>query len=494
MKTLRLNPIDNVRVVIESKGSVPRGHKVAANAIPKGQPVIKFGHIIGFATQAIGEGEHVHVHNIEISQEGFGAASVSKEAGSRKKGWSHDFLPSQFEGYLRSNGSVGVRNYLVIVSSVNCSATVAKAIARHFEGKDLGNIDGIIPITHTQGCAQEIGGEAYQLLNRTLAGWIFHPNVVGALIVGLGCEGTTFKSIVASHEVSDQSFNSPLPLEHLGIQETGGTAETIRKGILAVESLMQQLPAFQRSTQPVSKLKLALNCGGSDSFSSITANPILGLTSDALCSMGGSAVLAEIPECLGTEALLYSRVRDIQVSEKLQKIFGWWDRYAKRQGVSLNDNLAPGNIAGGISTILEKSLGSVTKAGTSPLNEVLDYAEPITSPGFVLMNTPGYDPVSVTGLVAGGCQMVAFTTGRGSVYGAAIAPTVKIATTSELFARMTGDLDFDAGRALSGSEPADLARELMALILKVANGEKTCSETLGIGKEEFIPWNLGETL
>lgn len=205
-------------------------------------------------------------------------------------------------------------------------------------------------------------------------------------------------------------------------------------------------------------------------------------------------MLAEIPECLGTEALLYSRVRDIQVSEKLQKIFGWWDRYAKRQGVSLNDNLAPGNIAGGISTILEKSLGSVTKAGTSPLNEVLDYAEPITSPGFVLMNTPGYDPVSVTGLVAGGCQMVAFTTGRGSVYGAAIAPTVKIATTSELFARMTGDLDFDAGRALSGSEPADLARELMALILKVANGEKTCSETLGIGKEEFIPWNLGETL
>lgn len=488
---LILSPHDNVGILVVEGGSVKVGHKIALRGIAKDSPVMKFGHVIGLATRDIKAGDHVHVHNVcmpppELARQGEGIPAQAFRQ------WTD--MPSTFMGYRRPTGGAGIRNYLLVVSSVNCSATVVKAVCRHFLSKDLSisGIDGIIPICHAAGCTQSIGGEYHQVLNRTLAGWIFHPNVVGAVVVGLGCEGTTFKSILQAKKV--MRLDSDIPLETLNIQDNGGTAQTIQEAIKRVEKVLASLPPLKREELSVSHLGLALNCGGSDAFSSLTANPALGLASDMLVSKGGMVALAEIPECHGAEDLLYRRAASDQVKRRLDQVFSWWHDYATRLKVTLNDNLAPGNIEGGITTIIEKSLGALAKAGYSPLMEVVDYSERITQRGFTLMNTPGFDPVSVTGLVAGGCQLVAFTTGRGSVYGCSIAPTIKIATRSELFESMRGDMDIDAGKALATGSIDHVAADIYRFAVQVANGTKTCSEALGLGWEEFAPWPIGETL
>jgi altronate hydrolase len=506
---LQLSPIDNVAVnafvgelpagtlvtlprqqSFALRSSLPKGHKVAISNIRAGEPVIKFGHVIGVATSDILIGGHVHVHNVAMPD------SVSANA---RNAWSHPAssvtqkdLPGTFNGYLRRDGSAGIRNYVVVVASVNCSASVVKAVCRHFQGQDLGTIHAVVPITHASGCAQAINGTGYELLNKTIGGWIYHPNVVAALVIGLGCEGTTFESIAAS--ATERSLYGMTPVETFNIQQVGGTAQAIEEGIRRVHAILDQLPRFERTPLPVSLLRLALNCGGSDGFSSLTANPVVGVVSDILINQGGAVALGEIPECTGTEENLSLRCTNPEVLAKLKSTFAWWRQHAAIHHISLNENLAPGNIAGGITTIIEKSLGAVAKGGTGTLDGVIGYAAPITKPGLSLMNTPGFDPVSVTGLVAGGCQLVAFTTGRGSVYGCAIAPTVKISTTTALFERMSGDMDFDAGGVLQEGTPEASGQALYQRLVDVASGRQTCSELLGIGWEEFTPWPIGETL
>lgn len=471
---------------------VPRGHKLAVRALAAGEEILKYGWPIAVATCAIASGEHVHLHNATMP-----SGSAEGDAGpplvpSADPAWEE--LPSCFNGYRRAGGSAGTRNFVVVAASVNCAATVAKAICRRFADRDLSatGIHGVVPLTHGMGCAQAIGGAGYRLLNRTLAGSIFHPNVVGCLVVGLGCEGTTFDSILA--ERSHLGLRRDLPLERVGIQEAGGTEAAIGAGVHAIDRLLARLGPLRREPVPVAELRLALNCGGSDAFSGLTGNPSLGVASDILTSKGGSAVLAEVPECHGAEPLLFRRATEEAVRQGLREVFAWWKTHAAGHGVSLNDNLAPGNHAGGITTILEKSMGALAKAGTGPLTQVVGYAEPVTRPGFVLMNTPGFDPVSVTGLVAGGCNLVAFTTGRGSAYGCGIAPTLKVATTTALFQRMPGDMDLDAGPALLHGGPSAVGVEIYRRLVGIASGDTTCSERLGIGWEEFVPWAIGETL
>lgn len=507
---IQLHPLDNVAVVLKPGGlvagdtwetggrsgvllqDVPWGHKVSLEEIGPGAAIVKYGHTMAQATRAIRAGGHVHVHNAAMPAVITPESEASRASAPAAAAWAT--LPATFDGYRREAGPGGTRNHLLVAATVNCSATVVKAVCRHFLGTDLASrgIHGVVPLTHGSGCAQAVGGEAYQVLNRTLAGTIFHPNAVAALVMGLGCEGTTFHSILESRRQSGSRWN--LPIEHLDIQDSGGTEAAIRGGIVAVERLLARLPSFRREPLPVSDLRLALNCGGSDAFSGLTANPALGVASDILVAKGGTVALAEIPECHGAEGLLRGRAADPAQRADLDRVFEWWQNYAERQGVSLNNNLAPGNIEGGITTILEKSLGAVAKAGTSPLTSVVGYAQPLETAGFALMNTPGFDPVSVTGLVAGGCNLVAFTTGRGSAYGCAVAPTVKISTTTSLFERMPGDMDFDAGSVLEEGSPAPAGIRLYEQLIRVAGGEATCSERLGLGWEEFVPWAIGETL
>lgn len=510
---LHLDPHDNVAICIIPEGlskgmqidcpktggkitllsDIPRGHKLALENIQLGYKILKWNSVIGVTTSNVLCGEHVHTHNCRMP-------SPEEFSSNVKKGSAHDLtslekqVPTTFLGFERASGRFGIRNYLIVAATVNCSATVVKAICQHFKTQDLSQykIDGVIPLTHQTGCAQAIGGLNFNTLNRTLAGWVYHPNVVGALLVGLGCEGTTPDSVLA--HAKKMNLKTDATIETMSIQDLGGTSSAINSGISRVQKILESLPKFERKEVSVSKLILALNCGGSDSFSSLTANPALGVTTDLLTHLEGTSVLAEIPECHGAEPILESRSSSEKTTADLRAIFEWWHEYAKKQNVSLNNNLAPGNIAGGLTTIIEKSLGAVSKAGTATLTSVVDYSYPITQNGFVLMNTPGFDPVSVTGLVAGGCQLVAFTTGRGSTYGASIAPTIKISSNSELFRKMSGDMDFNAGEALENKSIQELGVELFKFIVSVASGNKTKSELLGLGWEEFTPWPIGETL
>lgn len=445
--------------------------------------------MIGLATSRIAKGEHVHVHNVrspsdeELVPFAFETPVALAEAVPA--------APASFLGYRRARGPAGVRNYILVVASVNCSATVVKAICREYETGGLPpGVDGVIPVTHAQGCAQAIGGLGQETLLKTLVGWIDHPNVVGAVVIGLGCEGTTpdlIRDALAARG-ADQV------LRFFSVQDTGGTAEAIARGRSEVRELLLALPAYRREACPVSDLRLALNCGGSDGFSALTANPALGFASDRLVRDGAAVVLAEIPECHGAKESLRARIQDPVERKKLDDLFAWWETYAEKHHVEMNNNLAPGNIAGGLTTIVEKSMGAVAKAGRSAVSQVVGYAQPVSRAGAILMNTPGFDPVSVTGLVAGGCQIVAFTTGRGSVYGCSIAPTIKIATNSSLARKMAGDMDIDAGRALEDLSLEDVGRQIYAEVLSVAEGKPTKSESLGIGREEFTPWPVGETL
>lgn len=472
------------------KGHIPWGHKVALKAIRNAEHIIKYGQIIGVSTKDIAAGEHVHNMNMKF----IGNISFRKNDAEKDLDCLTAEMPREFTGYLRGDGQAGTRNYIAVVSPVNCSATVAKRIAEHFrQEKHIGkSIDGIIPVTYGGGCAQSKATYAYTTLNKALAGWVDHPNVVGVLVVGLGCESTCYDSFMKYVKCNGKSHKRPIL--HFNIQDVGGTTKAIEYGIRKVEELICALPDCKRQLLPVSHLKLALNCGGSDVFSSVTANPALGGASDMLVALGGTSVLGELPECHGAEKHLIDRCKHKKDKEKLKQIIHWWKTYLKNNHVTMDDNLASGNIRGGITTILEKSIGAVSKAGVSKISQVLDYAEQMKVPGLLFMNTPGFDPVSVTGLVAGGCNIVAFTTGRGSTYGCAIAPTIKISTTSELYQRMPADIDIDAGSILTGRGISELSRDIYKMIVDVAGGKRTASEKNGIGWEEFVPWQMGEVL
>ncbi len=475
---------------------IPSGHKVALREGATGQPIYRYGQAIGFASQTILPGEHVHTHNLSVQD-------FARDYAFGLDVQPVEYVPEAdrrtFLGYQRANGRVGTRNYIAIISSVNCSAHTSREIAHYFTPERLAtypNVDGVIALAHHSGCGTRLGGADYLLLQRTLAGMARHPNVGAFVFVGLGCETNQIADLVENQQlgqVNGRSGAIQWP-PSLVIQDLGGIRKTVQAGIAAVEALLPQVNAAQRTPQPVSELMLALQCGGSDGWSGVTANPVLGLVADELVQQGGMAVLAETPEIYGAEHLLTRRAISPEVGQKLVAKVRWWEAHAQRLGLEIDNNPSPGNKAGGLTTIYEKSLGAVAKGGNTPLMDVYDYAEPITARGFTFMDTPGYDPVSVTGLVAGGCNIVLFTTGRGSVFGFKPAPSLKIATNSATYQRMMDDMDVNAGKVLEGAPLQEVAAELFELVIAVASGQPSKSEAQGVGETEFNPWNLGGTL
>jgi altronate hydrolase len=473
----------NLRV----RETIPPGHKIAARDIEAGAPVRRYNQIIGFAKADIGAGRHVHVHNL-----GMGEFTRDYCVGQDARELPKVENPATFMGYRRPNGKVGTRNYLAVIASVNCSATASRTIAGHFTREKLAvfpNVDGVIALPHPLGCGHNVDGEGMRALRRTMAGFARHPNFAGVLFVGLGCEQNQIEPIIemiGEHE--------PDMLQRAVLQIDGGTAATIKKGIALVEGMLPRANGYRREAAPVSELIVGLKCGGSDGYSGITANPALGGASDMLVAHGATTVLSETPEIYGAEHLLTRRARTPEIARKLIDRVAWWKDYCARAGGEMNNNPSVGNKAGGLTTILEKSLGAVTKGGTSALNGVYLYAEPIDAKGFVFMDTPGYDPVSVTGQAAGGAQIVCFTTGRGSAFGCAGVPTLKLASNGALFERMRDDMDIDCGDLLDGTPMPEISRRIFDAIVRCASGEKTRSELNGYGSDEFIPWQIGAVM
>ena len=502
-RTLRLNALDNVIIAVDeipagaipegdaaARERVPRGHKMATAAIAPGEAVRKFGQIIGFASRTIALGEWVHEHNCTMKE--FTREPHIGEGAYREVVAEVERQPA-FQGYRRANGKIGTRNYLAILTSVNCSATTARLIAREVERSGLlagyPNVDGVISLVHGAGCGMASKGEGFETLMRTQWGYASNPNVGAALMIGLGCEVFQISRMKEVYGlVEGPSFQS------LTIQATGGTRKTVEAGVERVRSILPELDRARRSPAPASAITLALQCGGSDGYSGITANPALGAAADLLVRNGGTAILSETPEIYGAEHLLTRRAATPDIGRQLLERIRWWEDYCARNGGEMNNNPSPGNKAGGLTTILEKSLGAAAKGGTTPLNAVYKYAEPVTMKGFVFMDTPGYDPVSTTGQVAGGANVIAFTTGRGSAFGCKPTPSIKLATNSGVFRRMIEDMDINCGDVLEGVSIADKGREIFEKILAVASGERTKSEALGYGEAEFTPWQIGATM
>lgn len=499
--TIRLHPQDDVVIArveipagtlitkesVRAVGAIPPGHKIAVRAIAKGQPAHRYNQIIGFATRDIQAGEHVHVHNLAMGdfQRDYAFASSRTET-------QYFAEPATFQGIVRADGRVATRNYIGILTSVNCSATVARMIARHFENnlQDYPNVDGVVALTHKTGCGMASTGEATDLLRRTLAGYARHPNFFSTQLVGLGCEANQINVLLSSQKLKESE-----KLAAFTIQEKGGTRKAVENGIARVKEMLPEANKVRREPVPASHLVLGLQCGGSDGYSGISANPALGAAVDLLVRNGGTAILSETPEIYGAEHLLTRRAVSKEVGEKLIERIRWWEAYTSRNGNEMNNNPSPGNKAGGLTTILEKSLGAVAKGGTTNLVAVYEYAQPVTAKGFVYMDTPGYDPVSATGQVAGGANMICFTTGRGSAYGCKPAPSLKLATNSALFFRQEEDMDINCGTVIDGTETIQQAGErFFRLILDTASGRKTKSEEFGYGEDEFAPWVLGATM
>ncbi|MEP7191400.1 MAG: altronate dehydratase family protein [Actinomycetota bacterium] len=470
-------------------GAVPRGHKLAVRDVPAGSSVRKYGQSIGLATMDIAAGAHVHTHNLGMDDteraHEFGTALTGPSGQPAVLG-----PPRTFLGYHRANGRVGTRNFVAVLTSVNCSASSAKMIADQFRGMALDafpNVDGVVALTHQSGCGLVSGSEGANTLVRTLRGYAQHPNFGGLLVLGLGCEMVPVQSLVEGLDVPTDTIVSTLM-----IQDNGGVRATVRAGVELIRAMLPVLDARRRAPAPISELVLGLNCGGSDGYSGITANPALGHASDRLVAAGGTSILAETPEVFGAEHLLTRRAVSEAVGRRLLERIDWWKEYAAAGGGTLDNNPSPGNKAGGLTTILEKSLGAVAKAGQADLSAVYEYAQPVTERGLVFMDTPGYDPVSVTGIVAGGATVVCFTTGRGSVLGCRPTPSIKLATNTQMYERMTEDMDLNCGRIVDGTASlAEVGDEIFERIIAVASGERTASEELGLGQDEFIPWQLG---
>lgn len=497
---LRLNAKDNVAVArmtldpasspaidgISLAARIPQGHKVAVANLSAGDAIIKYGQIIGIASQDIRIGDHVHTYNVEMRD-----VELAHEFCIDAKDVAYVAEPATFMGFARENGEAGTRNFIAIVSSVNCSSTVAKAAAQHYAqpGRldDYPNVDGVIALTHSGGCALNTASEGYLYLTRTLAGYATHANVGGVVMIGLGCETNQIPALMSAHGLKEGER-----LRTLTIQSTGGTRKSIEAAIEAIDAMLPIVDAAKRTIQPVSKLKLALECGGSDGYSGISANPALGYAADLLVAHGGTACLAETPEIYGAEHLLTRRAKSPEVAHKLLQRIEWWREYAERGNAELNNNPSHGNKQGGLTTILEKSLGAVAKGGTTQLNAVYEYAERLTETGFVFMDTPGYDPVAVTGQVAGGCNVICFTTGRGSVSGFKPAPSLKLATNTPMYERMEEDMDLNCGTIVTGDETvAEVGERIFRAIIETASGKPTVSETYNYGDNEFIPWQVG---
>ncbi|WP_265500649.1 UxaA family hydrolase [Paracoccus beibuensis] len=497
---LRLHDHDNIIVALRpvtpgmtltgdvtAAEAVPAGHKIAVRAVARGEPVLKYGQIIGTATQAIAPGEHVHVQNLGMGAHrqdyGFGAAATPLPRPE---------AAATFRGFHRPSGRVGTRNYLGILTSVNCAGSVARFIAEEVERqgwlRDFPNVDGIVPIVHGTGCGMSGKGEGYETLFRTIAGYGQNPNFGAILMVGLGCEVMQIPDLIDRQALKDSAR-----FRYMTIQQTGGTRATVDKGVAILRDLAAEANRAARAPAPAGKLVMGMQCGGSDGYSGITANPALGVASDLLVAQGGISILSETSEIYGAEHLLTRRT-DETTGRKLIDLLDWWEDYTARNFGEMDNNPSPGNKRGGLTTILEKSLGAVAKGGSAPLSAVYRYAEPIDRPGFVFMDSPGYDPCSVTGQVASGANLIAFTTGRGSVSGYRPVPCIKIASNPDLWQRMEPDMDVNCGDILSGVTLQEKGRQIFDLMLRVASGEETKSEAQGFGAVEFVPWQIGAVM
>jgi altronate hydrolase/galactarate dehydratase len=500
---IRLNPADNIVIALRDLGSgstvpdvaaplagpVSRGHKIAARAVAQGENVIRYGQIIGVATRPIAAGEHIHTHNL-----GMGAHEQDYAHATEVRPLHAPAEPRTFLGYHRADGGVGTRNYLGILTSVNCSGSVARFIAEGIEKAgwldDFPNVDGVVPIVHGTGCGMSGKDEGYDTLFRTLAGYARNPNFAGILLVGLGCEVMQVPDLIGKARMrADGNFR------YMTIQQTGGTRKTIQRGMEVLREMAEVANQARRQPAGLEHLMIGLQCGGSDGYSGITANPALGHASDLLVAHGGTTILSETSEIYGAEHLLTRRAVTPAVGAKIVERIHWWEEYTARNGGEMDNNPSPGNKKGGLTTILEKSLGAVAKGGTAPLTQVYKFAEPITERGFVFMDSPGYDPTSVTGQIASGANLIAFTTGRGSVSGYKPTPCIKLATNTEMYDRMSEDMDINCGDIITeGVTLEQKGREIFELFLRVASGEETKSEELGFGGAEFVPWAMGAVM
>ena len=504
---IRLHPDDNVVIARNQlvggtqledfavRGLIPPGHKVATRALEAGEAVRRYNQIIGFASKTIAPGEHVHTHNLnmgpdkgDFARDYAVGADIKAEAPRRE---------ATFMGIKRPDGRVATRNYIGILSSVNCSATAARAIADHFSKlnhpaalKDFPNVDGVVALTHGTGCGMDSEGLGLQILQRTLTGYATHANFAGVLVVGLGCESNQINAWLAHGSLREGET-----LRVFSIQDTGGTAKTVAKGIALVKDMLPQANAVKREPCSASHITIGLQCGGSDGYSGISANPALGAAVDLLVAHGGTAILSETPEIYGAEHLLTRRAVRPEIADKLIARIKWWEHYTDINGGEMNNNPSPGNKAGGLTTILEKSLGAVAKGGTTNLQAVYEYAEPVSAHGFVYMDTPGYDPVSATGQVAGGANLICFTTGRGSAYGCSPSPSLKLATNTALWQRQEEDMDINCGEIIDGGASIQvMGQRIFELVLATASGAQSKSEAHGYGQNEFVPWQVGAVM
>ena len=498
---IRLHPQDNVLVAktdlslgqaladigARARAQVPAAHKIAARRIDQGEKVLKYNTVIGVAARTLEAGDHVHTHNLTL-------VDFDRDPGFGLDVQAVDYVPeaerASFMGYVRPDGGVGTRNFIGILSSVNCSASVIKSIAAYFTPERMAaypHVDGVVAFAQTSGCGMSSPSEHFDVLRRTLAGYARHPNLAGVLIVGLGCERNQVESLLDSQAMT----RGPL-LRTLVMQEVGGTRVTIEAGIAAVQAMLPQANLARREKVSASHLKIGLECGGSDGFSGITANPALGAAMDILVRHGGTAILSETPEIHGVEYMLTRRAISPEVGQKLLDRLAWWERYTAGHNAQFNGVVGHGNQAGGLANIFEKSLGSAMKGGTTPLQAVYEYAEPIDTAGFVFMDSPGYDPVAATGQIASGANLICFTTGRGSMFGSKPAPTFKLASNTPMFKRLEEDMDINCGAILDGEvDVPQMGQRIFDALLKHASGEPTKSEALGLGDHEFVPWHMG---
>ena len=473
---------------ITTTSLIARNHKIASAPIAAGEAIYKYAQIIGYANNDIAAGDHVHTHNVAFrnTQSDYEYATNLKYPEAPAK-------TDYFMGYRRENGKVGTRNYIGILTSVNCSATAARMIASAFGPEEMAlypNVDGVVAFVHGTGCGMAGQGEGFEALQRVMWGYAKNPNHAGILMVGLGCEMNQIDWLLEAYGLK----HGPL-FQTMNIQDNAGLAATVAHGIELVRSMLPEANKAQREPCPASSLMVALQCGGSDALSGITANPALGYACDLLVAQGGTAVLAETPEIYGAEHLLTKRAANQQVGDKLISLIKWWEDYTARNHGSMDNNPSPGNKKGGLTTILEKSLGAAAKGGTTPLTGVYKYAETVTEKGFTFMDSPGYDPASVTGQIASGCNLVTFTTGRGSAFGSKPSPCVKIATNTNMYNRLEPDMDVNAGAMLSdGVSLEEMGEQIYRLLLDVASGTASKSEAQGLGDYEFVPWQIGATM
>ena len=500
--TIRLDPADNVVTAtrtleagtavddVVTTAIIPRNHKLASREIKAGEAVRKYAQVIGYATEVIVAGGHVHTHNVEFrnTEEDYEISTDLRPAVPVAEAARDSFM-----GYRRENGRVGTRNYIGILTSVNCSATAARMIASAFGPEEMSrypNVDGVVAFVHGTGCGMAGQGEGFEALQRVMWGYARNPNHGGVLMVGLGCEMNQIDWLLEAYGLKQ----GPL-FKTMNIQDSMGLAKTVETGIAMVREMLPEVNRATRESCPASELMVALQCGGSDALSGVTANPALGYACDLLVAQGGTGVLAETPEIYGAEHLLIRRAIDDATGKRLIGLIDWWQDYTARNHGSMDNNPSPGNKKGGLTTILEKSLGAASKGGTTPLTGVFKYAEPVTARGFTFMDSPGYDPASVTGQIASGCNLVTFTTGRGSAFGSKPSPCIKIATNTEMYERLMSDMDINAGAMLTeGQSLEDKGREIYNMLLTVASGNPSKSEAQGLGDYEFVPWQIGATM